>query len=241
VANKDKSDAPIVIKKYANRRLYNTAKSSYVTLDDLSRMVRAGDDFKVFDAKTGEEITRSVLTQIIFEEEAKGQQMLPTNFLRQLIRLYGDALQNVVPGYLDASMETFSRNQERMRAAFGSGTAMQTFEAMARSNMEWFEKAMKMFAPLSGAGANPVAKGPEGADAPEQPAGADAPGAASAGPELDTLQRQLAEMQSQLERLSRVQAAPETPDPKAEAEPEDKPARRPAKRKVAAGGDKGDG
>ena len=109
----------IVIKKYANRRLYNTAKSSYVTLDDLSKMVRAGQDFAVYDAKTGVDITRSVLTQIIFEEEAKGHSMLPTNFLRQIISLYGDTLQGVVPSYLEASMETFSQNQDRMRQAFG--------------------------------------------------------------------------------------------------------------------------
>jgi polyhydroxyalkanoate synthesis repressor PhaR len=110
----------IVIKKYANRRLYNTAKSCYVTLDDLSKMVRAGQDFAVYDAKTGDDITRSVLTQIIFEEEAKGHSMLPTNFLRQIISLYGDALQGVVPSYLEASMETFSQNQERMRQSFSS-------------------------------------------------------------------------------------------------------------------------
>ncbi|MEM6945530.1 MAG: polyhydroxyalkanoate synthesis repressor PhaR, partial [Pseudomonadota bacterium] len=115
----------IVIKKYANRRLYNTARSSYVTLEDLSKMVRDGEDFAVFDAKTGDDITHSVLTQIIFEEEAKGHNMLPTNFLRQLIRLYGDTLQSVVPSYLDASMEAFARNQERMRSAFGANPALQ--------------------------------------------------------------------------------------------------------------------
>jgi polyhydroxyalkanoate synthesis repressor PhaR len=125
VAEKDEKAAkPIVIKKYANRRLYNTAKSSYVTLDHLSQMVREGQDFVVNDAKTGEDITRSVLAQIIFEEEAKGQTMLPANFLRQLIRLYGDTLQGFVPPYLEASMETFARNQEKMRAqiqkAFGA-------------------------------------------------------------------------------------------------------------------------
>ena len=110
-----KGDAPITIKKYANRRLYNTAKSSYVTLEHLAQMVRDGQDFVVYDAKTGEDITRSVLTQIIFEEEAKGQNMLPISFLRQLIRLYGDSLQGVVPGYLEASMEAFGRNQEQLR------------------------------------------------------------------------------------------------------------------------------
>lgn len=188
---------PIIIKKYANRRLYNTAKSSYVTLEDLSQMVRAGDDFQVFDAKSGEEITRSVLTQIIFEEESKGTSMLPANFLRQIIRLYGDALQTVVPGYLEASMEAFSRNQERIRDSFGTNTAMATFETMARSNMEWFEQAMKMFGKFGtaipqqrpGAGTKPAEPRPS-AERPDL------------GQDLDALQRQLREMQEQLARLS---------------------------------------
>ena len=208
------ADGPVIIKKYANRRLYNTARSSYVTLDDLSGMVRAGEDFKVFDAKTGEEITRSVLTQIIFEEEAKGQSMLPTNFLRQIIGLYGDALQSVVPGYLEASMETFKRNQEKMRAAFGTEKAMQTFETMARSNMEWFEQAMRMFAPVQG-----------GKGAPGPGERAEPPGAAESRPQpgsdLETLQRQLRAMQEQLEQL-REQApqgsAAESTEPEGSAE-----------------------
>ena len=115
---------PVVIKKYANRRLYNTAKSSYVTLEHLAEMVRAGEDFVVRDAKSGEDITHAVLTQIIFEEEAKGKNLLPANFLRQLIRLYGDTLQGFVPGYLDAAIDSFARNQEQLREqvgqAFGS-------------------------------------------------------------------------------------------------------------------------
>ncbi|RME97099.1 MAG: polyhydroxyalkanoate synthesis repressor PhaR, partial [Alphaproteobacteria bacterium] len=113
-------DDVIVIKKYANRRLYNTAKSSYVTLDHLAQMVRDGQEFVVRDAKSGEDITRSVLTQIIFEAETKGASMLPTNFLRDIISLYGDSLQSVVPGYLEASMETFRKNQERMREQVGA-------------------------------------------------------------------------------------------------------------------------
>jgi len=197
-------DGPIVIKKYANRRLYNTAKSSYVTLDDLSQMVRAGDEFQVFDAKTGEEITRSVLTQIIFEQEAKGSNMLPTKFLRQLIRLYGGTMQSMVPGYLDASMEAFHKNQERIRAAMGGQQAMATFEAMARSNMEWFEQAMRMFS-----GIGPT----RGADAqlpPQSGSGAPTAGGASAplSEDLGQLQRQLAEMQAQLERLSQTPREP---------------------------------
>lgn len=188
---KDTADGPIIIKKYANRRLYNTAKSSYVTLDHLAQMVRDGLDFVVNDAKTGEDITRGVLAQIIFEEEAKeGQTMLPANFLRQLIRLYGDTLQGFVPGYLDASMDTFAKNQERMREqvakAFEANPALANFEALARTNMEWFENAMRMFAPFA---TGMVAKG----------------GADDTGPkrevELDELKAQLAAMQSQLNKL----------------------------------------
>ncbi|HUO94463.1 MAG TPA: polyhydroxyalkanoate synthesis repressor PhaR [Rhizomicrobium sp.] len=144
------SAEPVVIKKYANRRLYNTQTSSYVTLDHLCEMVKEGVDFEVRDARTGEDITRSVLTQIIFEEEAKGQNLLPIRFLRQLIRLYGDSMQSFVPGYLDLSMESFSKNQEaiknRVAEAFGGGT--QAFEAMARQNLAMFERAMKMFSPF---------------------------------------------------------------------------------------------
>lgn len=186
---------PIVIKKYANRRLYNTAKSSYVTLDDLSHMVRAGDDFQVFDAKSGEDITRSVLTQIIFEQEAKGQNMLPTNFLRQLIRLYGDALQSVVPGYLEASMDVFARNQKRMRDSFGTNPAMASFETLARSNIELLERTMQMFGSFGG-----HQSGARGGAEREPPAATPPPEAAE---DLETLQEQLREMQSQLEKLTR--------------------------------------
>lgn len=186
---------PIVIKKYANRRLYNTAKSAYVTLDHLAEMVRSGLDFVVRDAKSGDDITRSVLTQIIFEEEAKGASMLPTNFLRKIISLYGDSLQTVVPGYLEASMETFARNQEEMRSQvtrmFGANPAIENLEAMTRKNMAWFDQAMRMFSPFppkGGEGANgAVPKGEEEGERRE---------------ELDALKSQLAEMQSQLNRLS---------------------------------------
>jgi polyhydroxyalkanoate synthesis repressor PhaR len=188
--NKDNSAEPIVIKKYANRRLYNTAKSSYVTLEHLAEMVRAGQDFVVNDAKTSEDITRSVLAQIIFEEEAKGHQMLPANFLRQLIRLYGDTLQGFVPGYLDASMETFARNQEKMREqvskAFEANPALANFETLARSNMEWFENALRMFAPFATGmgGTNPAQ--------PKTP---------KRDIEIDELKTRLSEMQAQLSRL----------------------------------------
>jgi polyhydroxyalkanoate synthesis repressor PhaR len=184
----DPNAEPVVIKKYANRRLYNTAKSTYVTLDHLAQMVREGQDFVVNDAKSGEDITRGVLAQIIFDEEAKGQTMLPVNFLRQLIRLYGDTLQGFVPGYLEASMETFARNQEAMREqvrqAFEANPALANFEALARSNMEWFENALRMFAPFA-TGMTP--KG--GAKAPRRDV------------ELEELKEQLAQMQAQLAKL----------------------------------------
>ncbi len=189
----------VVIKKYANRRLYNTAKSSYVTLDDLAKMVRSGEDFVVFDAKTGEDITRSVLTQIIVEEEAGEHNMLPTNFLRELIRLYGDPLQRMVPGYLDAAMGAFNRNQEQLRRAFGGANALENFEQITRSNMELFERSLRMFTPPFGqhGGGQP---GTRGAAAP--PPGAE-PRQTELSDDLASLQRQLSEMQEQLERLSR--------------------------------------
>lgn len=143
---------PITIKKYANRRLYNTATSSYVTLDHLCQMVKDGVEFTVYDAKTGEDITRSVLTQIIVEEEAKGQNLLPINFLRQLISFYGDSLQFLLPRYLDQSMESFARNQEQMRRymqeSFGGMFPFSRFEEMSKQNLAFFERAMKMFSPF---------------------------------------------------------------------------------------------
>ena len=156
--------APVVIKKYANRRLYNTATSAYVTLDHLSQMVKEKTDFVVFDAKTGEDITRPVLTQIIFEEESKGgQTLLPIPFLRQLISFYGDSLQGVVPQYLEMSMTQFARNQEQMRHylqnAFGFNP-FQQFESMGKQNMAMFEQAMRMFTPFRPGGAGEAAAPP---------------------------------------------------------------------------------
>ncbi|SET65926.1 polyhydroxyalkanoate synthesis repressor PhaR [Oceanicella actignis] len=197
MANDNASGAePITIKKYANRRLYNTAKSAYVTLEHLAQMVREGQDFVVYDAKTGEDITRSVLTQIIFEEEAKGQNMLPISFLRQLIRLYGDALQGVVPGYLEASMESFTRNQEKLREhmlkTFGANPALSNFEAMARSNMEFFENAMRVFSPFGAARA--TARPKKEAEREEERAAPET--------ELSELKEQLRQMQERLDKLS---------------------------------------
>src|ERR1700754_2424124 len=148
-----KPEEPIVIKKYANRRLYNTGTSTYVTLEDLATMVKKGENFVVFDAKTGEDITRSVLAQIIFEQENKqGQNLLPINFLRQLIRFYGDSMQMLVPRYLEVSLESLTREQEKFRQqmsqTFG-GSPFGSLEEQVRRNMEMFERAFSMFTPPS--------------------------------------------------------------------------------------------
>lgn len=184
------NEETIVIKKYANRRLYNTQKSSYVTLDHLAQMVREGQDFVVTDAKSGEDITRSVLTQIIFEEESKGHNMLPTKFLRQLIGLYGDSVQGFVPGYLEASMDTFAKNQddlrEQMQGAVTGNPAMAGFEALARQNMEWFDNAMRMFTPSA---------------ADEAETTTDNTNQEASDVELGDLKAQLAQMQDQLSKL----------------------------------------
>src|SRR4051812_26468793 len=143
----------VVIKKYANRRLYNTASSSYVTLEHLSEMVKQGVDFVVYDAKTNEDITRTVLTQIIFEEESQGQSLLPIQFLRQLISFYGNSMQAFLPSYLELSLATFTQQQERMRSQFaGLGPAAggaNAFEEQIRQNLALFDRAMKMFSPFA--------------------------------------------------------------------------------------------
>jgi polyhydroxyalkanoate synthesis repressor PhaR len=150
---KAQAQPPVTIKKYANRRLYNTASSSYVTLDHLCQMVKDGVEFQVFDAKSGEDITRSVLTQIIVEEEGKGgQNLLPIGFLRQLIAFYGDNLQSVVPRYLEMSMQSFSRNQEQFRQmltnAWGGLFPFNRFDDLGKQNMAFFENAMKVWSPF---------------------------------------------------------------------------------------------
>jgi polyhydroxyalkanoate synthesis repressor PhaR len=195
--NKSAQPEPVIIKKYANRRLYNTRTSSYVTLDHLCEMVKAGTEFEVRDARTGEDITRSVLTQIIFEEEAKGQSLLPIKFLRQLIGFYGDSLQAFVPGYLDMSMENFSRQQAEMRSrmaqAFGAGP--QALEAMTRQNLALFEKTMRMFSPFGGAMAREAEPPPRasGNGAAESKA-ASADEVNELKSEIETMRRQLAEL-----------------------------------------------
>ena len=163
-SDKQSDGRPVVVKKYANRRLYNTATSSYVTLDDLARMIKEGGDFVACDAKTGEDITRSVLTQIIVEQEQKGQNLLPISFLRQLISLYGDSMQFLVPGYLEQAMLAFAQNQEQMRrslqATFGIFPFGQ-FEEMGKQNMALFERALRMLAPYGLEGRPPSPdKGP---------------------------------------------------------------------------------
>src|SRR6516165_3793700 len=149
-SNRQSNGRPVVVKKYANRRLYNTATSSYVTLDDLARMIKEGGDFVAYDAKTGEDLTRSVLTQIIVEQEQKGQNLLPISFLGQLISLYGDSMQFLVPGYLEQAMIAFAQNQEQMRknlqATFGIFPFGQ-FEEMGKQNIALFERALRMLAP----------------------------------------------------------------------------------------------
>jgi polyhydroxyalkanoate synthesis repressor PhaR len=189
-----KTEAPVIIKKYANRRLYNTQTSSYVTLDHLCQMVKQGVDFEVHDARTNDDITRSVLTQIIFEEETKGHNLLPIRFLRQLIRMYGDSMQAFVPGYLDLSMESFTKNQEAMRSriaeAFGGGS--QALENLTKQNLAMFERAMQMFTPF----APRAARGEEG-----EPR---ANGAAEAKPseEIGELKSEIEAMRQQLAELS---------------------------------------
>ncbi len=201
VADEVKTDQqePITIKKYANRRLYNTATSSYVTLEDLARMVRGGREFVVYDAKTGEDITRTVLTQIIFEEENKGQNLLPINFLRQLICYYDDSLKALVPSYLDMTMDNFVRHQDQLRGnlekAFGE--PFRQFEELTRQNLQIFQQAMGTLNPfLNMAGAarqdQPSRETPsEGKGNPEKEAASD----------VEVLRRQLEEMQSQINQL----------------------------------------
>ena len=166
---------PVVVKKYANRRLYNTESSSYITLDNLADMVRAGRDFVVYDARTGDDITRSVLTQIIVEEESKGRALLPTTFLRQLIGFYGDSVGGMVPRYLEHTMTAIARQQEQMREAMQHtmGSLMPPgFEEMRRQNIAMMERAMGLFSPFYRPTASAESGAPEEQLSPEQdPAG----------------------------------------------------------------------
>ncbi|HWK47199.1 MAG TPA: polyhydroxyalkanoate synthesis repressor PhaR [Stellaceae bacterium] len=193
--------APVIIKKYANRRLYNTATSSYVTLENLSRMVRDGGDFIVYDAKTGDDITRSVLTQIIVEEEQKGENLLPIGFLRQLIGLYGDNMQWLVPRYLDYTMQSFSANQDQMRqklqTSFGGLFPFGPFEQMSKQNIAIFEKAMKMFSPFPERSGEPDDVAEPSPPPPATPAAQDS---------IRELTNRLNTLQSQLDALTSLKS-----------------------------------
>jgi polyhydroxyalkanoate synthesis repressor PhaR len=185
----NKETAPITIKKYANRRLYNTGTSTYVTLEDLAVMVKNGEEFIVLDAKSGEEITRSVLTQIIFEQEGKGgTNLLPITFLRQLIRFYGDSMQALVPSYLDMSIASLTKEQGRLRSQMGTAFGSTPFAAMeeqVRTNMAMFENAFRVFSPFPG--------GTAGA------AGTEAP--AETGTDIDDLKKEIAAMKDKIDKL----------------------------------------
>ncbi len=197
--NDDAASDQVIIKKYANRRLYNTDTSTYVTLDDLAEMVRSERDFVVYDAKSGEDLTHSVLTQIIVEQESKGQNLLPIRFLRQLIRLYGDSLERLVPSYLEMSMDSLTREQERYRKQFASAFGTAALDAMqeqTRKNLAMFEKAMGMFTGFgqTEGGAKKNAGEPSTSASGGTPSGQD---------EIADLKDQLAAMQERLEKLSR--------------------------------------
>lgn len=205
---KHSGSGPVTIKKYANRRLYNTATSSYVTLDDLCQMVKGGTEFTVFDAKSSDDITRSVLTQIIVEEEAKGQNLLPINFLRQLIGFYGDSLESVVPRYLEHSMASFARNQVQMRKylqdTFDGLFPFGNLEEMGKQNMALLEQTMKMFSPFAqeegtlppnGAADTPTVDTSTAAEAPSG-------GVPAELNELAELKNKIETLQHELEKLS---------------------------------------
>jgi polyhydroxyalkanoate synthesis repressor PhaR len=194
---------PVVIKKYANRRLYNTDTSTYVTLDDLAAMVKSGRDFVVFDAKTGDDLTHAVLTQIIVEQESRmgTQTLLPIPFLRQLIRFYGDSVERLVPSYLQITLDTLTKEQDRFRktfaGAFTPAGAFEAYQEQARKNLAMFEQAMAMFSPFgtktpaAKPGEEPKGGKPEAVPTPAKP------------DEIGELKSQLASMQAKLEQLSR--------------------------------------
>ncbi len=190
------SDKPTIIKKYANRRLYHTGTSTYVTLDDLARMVKAGEEFTVQDAKSGNDITRAVLGQIIFEQENKGQHLLPIAFLRQLIRYYGDSMQTLVPSYLECSLSAFTRDQDKLREQMTKalkGNGFELAEEQARRNVEMFSEAMRMWVPFAGTGAAGVKATPEKASGEK----------VKDENEIEALRRQLQEMQKTIETIAR--------------------------------------
>lgn len=191
----DQESRPVIIKKYANRRLYNTDTSTYVTLEDLAEMVRSERDFVVFDAKTGEDLTHAVLTQIIVEQESRGTNLLPIGFLRQLIRFYGDSMQRLVPSYLEFSLDSLTRQQEDYRQKFATTFGTAAFEAMqeqVRKNFITFEKALGLFSPFASSEMNEN-KNSE----PSSSQGA------QSTDEIATLKAELSAMQQRLEQLSK--------------------------------------
>ncbi|HWU01349.1 MAG TPA: polyhydroxyalkanoate synthesis repressor PhaR [Novosphingobium sp.] len=185
--------ASVIIKKYANRRLYNTQSSSYITLDHLAKMTREGIEFRVLDAKSGTDITHQILTQIIMEEEASGEQMLPVNFLRQLISMYGNSMQSLIPHYLEASMDQFRANQMKLRKAFEDSIESNPLARLAQQNIAMFQAAAAAFMPQDGA--QPPAKGMD------KPADAAPVAQSSAGDELAILREQMLAMQKKLDKL----------------------------------------
>jgi polyhydroxyalkanoate synthesis repressor PhaR len=189
-----KRDDTVVIKKYANRRLYNTRSSSYITLEHLAKMTREGIDYKVIDAKSGADITHQILTQIIMEEESAGEHMLPVNFLRQLISMYGNSMQSLIPHYLEASMENFCANQAKLRKNFEDSLGNNPLAKLAEQNMAIFKAAATAFMPGTGDKAAPAAASANNAAAPASP---------SAGDELSLLREQMAAMQKKLDTLSK--------------------------------------
>jgi polyhydroxyalkanoate synthesis repressor PhaR len=193
---KQNTGGSVIIKKYANRRLYNTETSSYITLEHLAAMTREGRDFKVVDAKTDDDITHNVLTQIIMEEESRGQAMLPVSFLRQLISMYGDSMQAMVPGYLEASMNSFRHNQEQFRSAVEGAFAHSPFAELARRNMAMLDVAASAFKPGANGTAAPGGA-PAAATAPA-PAGGDA----AKDDQITALQAELAALKSKVDKLT---------------------------------------
>ncbi len=197
----DQESRPVIIKKYANRRLYNTDTSTYVTLEDLAEMVRSERDFVVYDAKTGEDLTHAVLTQIIVEQESRGTNLLPIRFLRQLIRFYGDSMQRLVPSYLEFSLDSLTRQQEQYRRRFAHAFGTAAFDAVqeqVRKNFATFERALGLFSPFSG-----VDGGETKNDHALSGPGLNQAPAPSSDDEIANLKAELMAMQERLEQLSR--------------------------------------
>jgi polyhydroxyalkanoate synthesis repressor PhaR len=195
------NERPTVIKKYANRRLYHTGTSTYVTLEDLAGMVKKGEEFVVQDAKTSEDITRAVLGQIIFEHEGRGQHLLPIAFLRQLIRFYGNSVQAILPTYLESALSAFTRDQEKLREQMSKafqGDAFSMVEEQARRNMELFSEAMRMWIPFKNTDAGRNSDAGRNTDAGRS--GKKSPGNED---EIAALRRQLQEMQKTIENLDK--------------------------------------